>query len=129
MYAHYKPLASCTLPPVSHTARPNVTINSSTEWKDGEKYTKVDCSADSVSTAAAISWHVGNNTINHLMETEVQANGLVSARSSVQFLSSLYAGQNLTCVVQHPSLKAPEEKEIHLPVPSTLLLSLKHFFL
>ncbi|KAM7412838.1 hypothetical protein PAMA_020292 [Pampus argenteus] len=110
-------------------ARPNITINSSTEWRDGEEYTKVDCSVDSVAPAATITWQVGNsdsdsdNSISHLPETQVHADGLVSARSSVQFLSSLYSGQNLTCMMEHLSLEAPEKKTIHIPVHKAPLLS------
>ncbi|XP_008279194.1 uncharacterized protein LOC103356720 [Stegastes partitus] len=106
-------------------ARPNITISASTEWKDGHKHTKLDCSADSSAPAAAITWHVGNSddNISHVTEAEVQADGSVSARSSVHFLSSLYAGQNLTCTVQHPSLEAPERRTIHLPVHKAPLLS------
>lgn len=117
---------------LSHAARPNITINSSTELKGSVLFTKVDCSVDSVASAAAITWHVGNtdNSINSsLSEPEVRADGLVSARSSVRFLSSLYAGQNLTCVVEHPSLEASEIRTIHIPVHSTLLFSLKYFCL
>ncbi|XP_018520897.1 uncharacterized protein si:ch211-149e23.4 [Lates calcarifer] len=107
-------------------ARPNITINSSTELKGSVLFTKVDCSVDSVASAAAITWHVGNtdNSINSsLSEPEVRADGLVSARSSVRFLSSLYAGQNLTCVVEHPSLEASEIRTIHIPVHKAPLLS------
>ncbi|XP_042271047.1 uncharacterized protein si:ch211-149e23.4 isoform X1 [Thunnus maccoyii] len=108
-------------------ARPNITLNSSTEWRDGDEYTKVDCSVDSVAPAATITWHVGNsdsnNSISHLTETQVQADGLVSAHSSVHFLSSLYSGQNLTCMVEHPSLEAPEKNTIHIPVHRARLLS------
>lgn len=106
-------------------ARANITINSSTEWKDGDEYTKVDCSVDSVAPAAAITWHVGNsdNSISYLSESEVQADGLVSARSSVHFLSSLYSGQNLSCMVEHPSLEAPERRTIHILVHKACLLS------
>ncbi|KAM7399087.1 hypothetical protein PAMP_018379 [Pampus punctatissimus] len=108
-------------------ARPNITINSSTEWRDGDEYTKVDCSVDSVAPAATITWHVGNsdgdNSISHLTETQVHADGLVSARSSVQFMSSLYSGQNLTCTMEHRSLEAPEKKTIHIPVHKAPLLS------
>ncbi|XP_040901606.1 uncharacterized protein si:ch211-149e23.4 isoform X2 [Toxotes jaculatrix] len=107
-------------------ARPNITISSSTEWKDGEQFTKVDCSADSVTPAAAITWRVGNsdkNITSYLSEPEGQADGLVSARSSVLFSSSLYAGQNLTCMVEHPSLEASEERTIHIPVHKAPLLS------
>ncbi|AWO98752.1 Hypothetical protein SMAX5B_019982 [Scophthalmus maximus] len=112
---------SITLPPC---ARPNINMNSSTEWKDGEKFTKVDCSADSVAPAAAISWHVGqsdNSIIGDLSEPEVQADGSVTARSSVHFLTSLYAGQNLTCMVKHPSSEASQKRTIHVPVPTPLL--------
>lgn len=86
---------------------------------------------DSVAPAAAITWHVGNNdsSISYLLETEVQADGLVSARSSVHFMSSLYSGQNLTCVVEHPSLEAPERRTIRILVHSMLFLSLRHFSL
>lgn len=104
-------------------ARPNTTVIARTEWKDGLKYTKVICSADSDGPAAAVTWHFGNNSISSLTETEVQANGLVLARSSVYFLSSLYAGQDLTCMVTHPSLEAPEKRTIHIPVHKPPLLS------
>ncbi|XP_070826921.1 uncharacterized protein [Chaetodon trifascialis] len=106
-------------------ALPNITINSSTEWKDDGEYTKVDCSVDSVAPAAAITWHVGNSdsSISYLSETEVQAGGLVSARSSVHFLSSLYSGQNLTCMVEHLSLEAPEKRTIHILEHKARLLS------
>ncbi|XP_034460739.1 uncharacterized protein si:ch211-149e23.4 [Hippoglossus hippoglossus] len=107
-------------------ARTNITINSSTEWKDGEQFTKVDCSADSVASAAAITWHVGNSDesiMGNLSEPDVQADGSVSARSSVHFLSSLYAGLNLTCTVEHPSLEASERRTVHVPVQRAPLLS------
>ncbi|XP_074496622.1 uncharacterized protein LOC141770688 [Sebastes fasciatus] len=106
-------------------ARPNITITSSTEWNDGDEYTKVDCSVDSVAPAATITWHVGNsdNSISYLSETEVQADGLVSAWSSARFLSSLYSGQNLMCTVEHPSLEAPEKRTIHILVQKAPLFS------
>ena len=117
-----KLLISCCSTFLSHAARPNITISSSTEWKDGQKYTKVLCSAVSVASAAAISWQVGNENTNisDLMETDVQAEGLVLTRSSVQFLSSLYAGQNLTCMVKHPSLETAEKRTVCIPVHSAL---------
>lgn len=82
---------------------------------------------ESVAPAATITWHIGNsdNSISYLPETEEQADGVVSARGSVHFLSSLYSGQNLTCTVEHPSLQAPETRTIHVPVQSTLILSLR----
>ncbi|XP_029372764.1 uncharacterized protein LOC115052654 isoform X2 [Echeneis naucrates] len=106
-------------------ARPNITITSSTEWKDGKWFTKVDCWADSVASAATITWqvHGDNTTIGSQSEPEVQADGVVSARRSVRFLSSLYAGQKLTCVVVHPSLEAPETRTIKIPVLEVPLLS------
>ncbi|XP_073346799.1 uncharacterized protein [Pagrus major] len=106
-------------------ARPNITISSNTEWKDGHEFTKVDCSVDSVAPAATITWHVGDgdSSISELSETEVQAGGLVSARSSVHFPSSLYSGQNLTCTVEHPSLEAPEKRAVHILAHRAHLLS------
>ncbi|TDH14643.1 hypothetical protein EPR50_G00022540 [Perca flavescens] len=109
-------------------ARPHISINSSTEWKDGDEYTKVDCSVDSVAPAATITWHAGNgDSISSvhvsLSEMEVQADGLVSARSSAHFLSSLYSGQNVTCRVEHPSLEAPEKRTIHILVHKAPVLS------
>lgn len=126
-----KCLTSCCLTSLSHVAHPNITINSLIEWEDGEEYTKVDCSVDSVAPAATIVWHVGNSdkSISSLTETEVQADGLVTIHSSVHFLSSLHSGQNLTCSVEHPSLKAPEKRTIPILVHSMLFLSLKYFFL
>ncbi len=105
-------------------------MNSSTEWEDGKLYTKVDCSVASDAPAATITWHVrnDNNSMSYLSDTqEVQADGSVSARSSVHFLSSLYSGQNLTCMVDHPSLEAPEKRTIHLLEHSTLFLFLIYF--
>lgn len=104
--------------------RPNISVILSTEWNDGQRYSKVDCSADGDAPAAEITWHVGNTEVlGPQVESEVRADGLVSARSSMHFLSSLYAGQNLTCLVKHPSLEAPEERAIHVPVPKAPLLS------
>ncbi|CAG6000724.1 unnamed protein product [Menidia menidia] len=104
-------------------APPNITLSASSEWKDGQKHTKVLCSAVSVSSAADISWHAGNESIGSLMEAEVQAEGLVLSWNSVHFLSSLYAGQNLTCMVKHPSLKTPETRTIHIPAHKAPWLS------
>ncbi|TKS80762.1 hypothetical protein D9C73_014865 [Collichthys lucidus] len=104
-------------------APPNITVNRSTEWKDGEEYTKVECSVDSVATVASITWHIGNSSISCVSESEVQADGLVSTRSSANFLSSLYAGQDLTCTVEHPSLEAAEKLTIHIPVQKAHILS------
>ncbi|XP_031153452.1 synaptogenesis protein syg-2 isoform X2 [Sander lucioperca] len=109
-------------------ARPHIAINSSTEWKDGDEYTKVDCSVDSVAPAATITWHAGNgDSISSvhvsLSEMEVQADGLVSARSSAHFLSSLYSGQNVTCRVEHPSLEAPAKRTIHIVVHKAPVLN------
>ncbi|KAG7480142.1 synaptoproteinsis syg-2-like isoform X1 [Solea senegalensis] len=114
---------SITLP---HCAQTNITINSSTDWRHGEQFTQVDCSADSVAPAPVITWYVGNsdNSItSNLSETEVKADGSVSARSSVHFLSSLYAGQNLTCMVEHPSTEAAENRTIHIPAQKAPQLS------
>ncbi|XP_030251004.1 uncharacterized protein LOC115568074 isoform X2 [Sparus aurata] len=106
-------------------ARPNITISSHTEWRDGHEFTNVDCSVDSVAPAATITWHVGDgdSSISELSETEVRADGLVSARSSVHFLSSLYSGQNLSCTVEHPSLEAPEKRTAHILAHRAHLLS------
>lgn len=120
---------SCSLTSLSHAAPPNITVAHSTEWKDGEEYTKVDCSVDSVATAASVTWHVGDSSISDVSESKFQADGLVLARSSAHFLSSLYAGQDLTCTVEHPSLEAPEKRTIRIPVQSTLFLSLRYFSL
>ncbi|XP_029963467.1 uncharacterized protein LOC115399947 isoform X2 [Salarias fasciatus] len=104
--------------------RPNISVALSTEWSDGRRYLTADCSADSGAPAAEISWHAGNSgVIGRQLESEVRADGLVRARSSVHFLSSLYAGRNLTCVVKHPSREAPEKRSVHVPVQKAPLLS------
>ncbi|XP_041655955.1 uncharacterized protein si:ch211-149e23.4 isoform X2 [Cheilinus undulatus] len=113
---------SITLPLCAH---PNITVNSSSEWRDGDKYMTVDCSVESEATAASITWHVGDpdSSISPLPETKVHSDGFVSSRSSVHFLSSLYSGHNLTCTVEHPSLEASEKRTIHIPVPKAPQLS------
>ncbi|XP_074535110.1 uncharacterized protein LOC141797538 [Halichoeres trimaculatus] len=113
---------SITLPLCAH---PNITVNSSTEWKDGDRFTEVDCSVESVFTAANITWHVGdtNSTIRAHSETKVLSDGFVSSRSSVRFLSSLYSGHNLTCMVEHPSLEAAERRIIPIRVHKAPQLS------
>ncbi|XP_030008582.1 hemicentin-1 isoform X2 [Sphaeramia orbicularis] len=109
---------------------PNITLSSSTESRGGDEYTKVECSVESVAPAAAVTWQVGNsdsnNSTTHVMETEVhevQADGLVLAQSSVHFLSSFYSDQNLTCVVEHPSLEAPEKRTMRIPGHRAPMLS------
>lgn len=96
----------------------------------------------SVAPAAVVTWHFGNDdrSIGSQTETEFWADGWVSTRSSVRFPSSLYSGQNLSCSVEHLSLRAPEKRTIlvehsmfslsqwvthqlaQLPVPSRRLL-------
>ncbi|XP_013880684.1 uncharacterized protein si:ch211-149e23.4 [Austrofundulus limnaeus] len=118
---------SITLPLcVFHTARPDVTVSVSHEWKDGHKFTTVRCSAVSVASAAALSWHAAssNSSVASAEETEVQDEGLVSTRSSARFLSSRLAGHNLTCMVKHPSLEFPESRTISIPLHKTPQLSL-----
>ncbi|XP_038548850.1 uncharacterized protein si:ch211-149e23.4 isoform X1 [Micropterus salmoides] len=110
-------------------ARPNITISSCTEWKDGYEYTKVDCSVDSVAPEPNITWHVGKSDITSMSETKVLVNDFVSTRSSVHLRSSLYSGQDLTCMVEHPSLDAPEKRTIHNLVHSMLFLLLRYFSL
>ncbi|XP_034556382.1 uncharacterized protein si:ch211-149e23.4 isoform X2 [Notolabrus celidotus] len=113
---------SITLPLCAH---PNITVNSSTEWKDGDEYTEVDCSVESVFTAANITWRVGDtdSSISSLSDTKVHTDGVVSSRSSVHFLSSLYSGHNLTCMVEHPSLEAAEKRTVHILVHKAPQLS------
>ncbi|XP_043974954.1 uncharacterized protein si:ch211-149e23.4 [Gambusia affinis] len=98
-------------------ARPNITVSLSSEWESGQKYSKMNCSVDSVASAAVVAWHTGNKNgnIRYSTETEFQANGLVSTWSSVFLLTSLYAGQNFTCTVKHASLESPEERTIRIP--------------
>ncbi|CAJ1065032.1 uncharacterized protein si:ch211-149e23.4 isoform X1 [Xyrichtys novacula] len=113
---------SVTLPLCAH---PNITINISTEWEGGDEYTEVECSVESVFTAANITWHVGDtdNSIPSGSETETRSDGSVSSRSSVHFLSSLYSGHSLTCMVEHPSLEAAETRTIHIPLHKAPQLS------
>ncbi|XP_034024247.1 uncharacterized protein si:ch211-149e23.4 [Thalassophryne amazonica] len=105
---------------LSRCAQPNITMSSSTEWRGGEEYTLVNCSVDSAAPAATITWHTGNNdsSTSYLKETstllQLHAEGLVSVRSSVHFLSSLYSDQNLTCTVKHQSLEAPEQRTVQI---------------
>lgn len=111
------PLASCGVLNsfFPHAARPEITINSSTEWTDGEEFTKVDCSVESVAPAATVRWHVGNSSsIGYLSATEVRPDGSVRARSSARVPSSSCCGQNVTCTVEHPSLEAPEKRTMHI---------------
>lgn len=84
---------------------------------------------DSVAPAAAISWRVGNSnrSVTHVSDVKELDDGLVSARSSVHLLSSLYSGQDLTCVVEHPSLKAPEKRTTRIPAQSVFFPSIELF--
>ncbi|XP_078785695.1 uncharacterized protein si:ch211-149e23.4 isoform X1 [Oryzias latipes] len=105
-------------------ARPNITINTSTEWKDGRKYTKVCCSVISIASAADIRWLAeDNNNISNVMQTELLSEGVILAWSFVDLPSSLFSGQNITCAVKHPSLETPAERTIHIPEHKPPLLS------
>lgn len=70
------------------------------------------CSVHSLAPAAVVTWHVGNSgrSISSQSRLEPQADGWVSTRSSVRFPSSSFSGQNLSCTVEHRSLKAPERR-------------------
>ncbi|KAM8904565.1 uncharacterized protein AB9W97_008164 [Spinachia spinachia] len=106
-------------------SRPEITINSSTEWTDGEEFTKVHCSVESVAPAATIRWHVGdvNSTISFPSATEIRPDGSVRVRSSAPVMPSLCSGQNVTCTVQHPSLGAPENRTIQILLNKAPLLT------
>lgn len=98
--------------PFSLAARPNITVHSLTGWENGEEYTEVACSVHSLAPAAVVTWHVGNSgrSISSQSQLDLRADGWASTRSSVRFPSSLYSGQNLSCTVEHRSLKAPEKR-------------------
>lgn len=121
------PPTPCASIHLSFTARPNITMDSLTGWENGEEYTEAACSVHSVAPAAVVTWHVGNSgrSISSQSQLELQPDGWVSARSSVRFPSSLYSGQNLSCSVEHRSLRAPEKKTI-LVKHSMFLLSVGH---
>ncbi|KAM8854382.1 V-set and immunoglobulin domain-containing protein 10-like 2 isoform 3-T3 [Synchiropus picturatus] len=107
---------------------PDITVRSGAQWKHGEQYTEAVCSVDSVAPPATISWLVGGESISHVMQTEPRADGSVRTQSWVHFLSSLYSGQTVACVVEHPTLKAPESRVLHIPVGTApqLMVSLLH---
>lgn len=101
-----------TLIHLSLPARPNITVDSLNGWENGEEYTEAACSVHSLAPAAVVTWHVGNGgrSISSQSRLESQADGWVSTRSSVRFPSSSFSGQNLSCTVEHWSLKAPERR-------------------
>ncbi|XP_024910603.1 uncharacterized protein LOC103378048 isoform X2 [Cynoglossus semilaevis] len=107
-------------------ARTNITINSSTEWREREQFTEVDCFAVSVAPAPVINWYIGSGDFgftSNLSETQIQADGSVSVRSTVHLSSSLYAGQNVTCTVEHPISEMSERQTINIPAQKAPLLS------
>lgn len=107
----------------TYAAPPNITFHSVSKWEDGEEYTEASCFVDSVAPAASVTWHVGKNNVSSsslgsVLVTEDVGGGLVVVRSSVHLLSSLYSGQNLTCTVQHPGLRAAERRTTQVPEQS-----------
>lgn len=126
----WEPLTSCALTSHSLAARTNITINSSTEWREREQFTEVDCFAVSVAPAPVINWYIGSGDFgftSNLSETQIQADGSVSVRSTVHLSSSLYAGQNVTCTVEHPISEMSESQTINIPAQSTSHLFLEMF--
>ncbi|CAB1347911.1 unnamed protein product, partial [Coregonus sp. 'balchen'] len=105
---------------------PNITIQSSSEWEEDVAYTLVQCTVDSVGPAATISWSLGDrdsdNSTSQLTEVqeqvqgqpELHANGSVTVRSMLRFPTSMFSGQNVTCVVHHLGLERPERRGILL---------------
>lgn len=90
---------------------------------------------ESEAPAAAITWHVGKNdnsssssssTLGSVSATEDLGDGRVLARSSVRLLSSLYSGQDLTCMVRHHSLRAPEKRTTCIPEQSVFFSPFFH---
>ncbi|KAK6296723.1 hypothetical protein J4Q44_G00328650 [Coregonus suidteri] len=113
-------------PQVKQPAPPNITIQSSSEWEKDVAYTLVQCTVDSVGPAATISWSLGDrdsdNSTSQLTEVqeqvqgqpELHANGSVTVRSMLRFPTSMFSGQNVTCVVHHLGLERPERRGILL---------------
>lgn len=83
------------------------------------------CSVHSLAPAAVVTWHVGSSggSISSRSRLEPQADGWVSTRSSVRFPSSSFSGQNLSCTVEHRSLKAPERRAMLVERSRFLALS------
>lgn len=85
--------------------------------------------AESEAPASAITWHIGKNddnsssssSLSSELVTEDLGDGWILAHSSVRLSSSLYSGQDLTCMVQHPSLRAPERRTTRIPEQSVFL--------
>eukprot|EP00063_Salmo_salar_P094963 XP_014069798.1 PREDICTED: uncharacterized protein LOC106612809 isoform X3 [Salmo salar] len=105
-------------------APPNITIQSSSEWEEDVAYTLVQCTVDSVGPAATISWSVGDsdNSTSQLKEGQEQvqgqpehhANGSVTVCSVLRLPTSIFSGQNVTCVVDQLGLERPERRGILL---------------
>ncbi|XP_041734862.1 uncharacterized protein LOC121568381 [Coregonus clupeaformis] len=109
-------------------APPNITIQSSSEWEKDVAHTLVQCTVDSVGPAATISWSLGDrdsdSSTSQLMEVqeqvqgqpELHANGSVTVRSVLRLPTSMFSGQNVTCVADHLGLEIPERRGILLRV-------------
>ncbi|CDQ67447.1 unnamed protein product [Oncorhynchus mykiss] len=101
-------------------APPNITIQSSSEWEEDVAYTLVQCTVDSVGPAATISWSLGDrdsdNSTSQLKEGQEQhhANGSVTVCSVLRLPTSMFSGQNVTCVVDQLGLERPERRGILL---------------
>ncbi|XP_064830924.1 uncharacterized protein LOC135546431 isoform X2 [Oncorhynchus masou masou] len=107
-------------------APPNITIQSSSEWEEDVAYTLVQCTVDSVGPAATISWSLGDrdsdNSTSQLKvgqeqdqgQPEHHANGSVTVCSVLRLPTSMFSGQNVTCVVDQLGLERPERRGILL---------------
>nr|XP_046171961.1 uncharacterized protein si:ch211-149e23.4 isoform X2 [Oncorhynchus gorbuscha] len=107
-------------------APPNITIQSSSEWEEDVAYTLVQCTVDSVGPAATISWSLGDrdsdNSTRQLKEGQEQdqgkpehhVNGSVTVCSVLRLPTSMFSGQNVTCVVDQLGLERPERRGILL---------------
>lgn len=93
-------------------------------WDEGTEYTEVECSANGGGHSATISWSVEDRDCDgctsglaeSMMGNQTQQDGSELAWSLLRLPTHMVAGRVVVCIVDHPALRAPERREIWVPL-------------
>ncbi|XP_066556288.1 uncharacterized protein LOC136747244 [Amia ocellicauda] len=95
---------------------PYITIQTTKEYKEESEYTAVECRAVTSIPASNITWHLVNSKSGEITVGSVShENGTQTVVSVFRFPTPLLSGQDVACVVEHPSLPDAVTRIISLP--------------
>nr|XP_015197300.1 PREDICTED: uncharacterized protein LOC107076744 isoform X1 [Lepisosteus oculatus] len=96
-------------------AVPNMTIETHNVRENGIEYKEVKCTAAAGRPAANITWVLQGNSSGDIRNTTEKDDNTKTVTSRYRFLPYLHEGEEISCVIRHPTLSVPVVKTASLP--------------